>query len=458
MSDQRLHLELHIIQNFAPSNLNRDDVGSPKECTFGGVRRARISSQALKRAMRKHKSFQETVREAGGDLGVRTLQLKNELTKKLSAKGINDGEERNTLAKFFIEKALGLKFGQKNPDNTQYLLYIGKGDIDDIVAILYDSRETIIKENKAKAVFEELKKELEGLKKDIKELKNSTSKSIKRIRQVGDDMKKKIKDLKDGLSEQLLHKKISDKDKRDKLADFLVEEVIAQELKKKLKELVSSKHKTYAADIALFGRMVADDKAMNVDASCQVAHSISTHQVETEIDYFTAVDDLKAVDLEDDAGAGMIGQVELNGSCHYRYLNVDILSLRENLGFNDDLTAATVGGLIVAAARAIPTGKQNSTAAQNPPHYIKVILRKDGQLWSLAGAFSRPVRILNNQSRSYEEESVERLEDYFQKLVTAYGAPEGIFDQKIELGSKDRTTLEGLRKNIVNEINKRIAD
>ena len=448
MSDQRLHLELHIIQNFAPSNLNRDDVGSPKECTFGGVRRARISSQALKRAMRKHKSFQEAVKQAGGDIGVRTRQLKNELIRQLSVKGIAE-EEQKTLAEFFIEKALGLKFEEKNPDNTQYLLYIGKGDIDKIVAILYDSRETIIKENKAKAVLEELKK-------DIKELKKSTSKSIKSIRQVGDDMKKKIKDLKDKLSEQLLHKKISDKDKRDKLADFLVEEVIAQELKKKLKELVSSKNKAYAADIALFGRMVADDKAMNVDASCQVAHSISTHPVETEIDYFTAVDDLKAVDLEDDAGAGMIGQVELNASCHYRYLNVDIVSLHENLGFHHDLTAATVGGLIVAAARAIPTGKQNSTAAQNPPHYIKAILREDGQLWSLAGAFSKPVYVSRNSNHSYEEQSVERLEDYFQKLVTAYGAPEGIFDEKIELGSKDGTTLKELRKNIVNEINKRI--
>ena len=379
MDNKRLHLELHIIQNFAPSNLNRDDVGSPKECTFGGVRRARISSQALKRAMRKHQSFQEAVREAGGDLGVRTLQLKNELTKKLSAKGINDGEERNTLADFFIKEALKLKFSKKNPDNTEYLLYIGQTDIENVAEMLYDNRETIAKASDTKTIV------------------------------------------------------------------------------KKLKGLVSSKHKVYAADIALFGRMVADDKAMNVDASCQVAHSISTHPVETEIDYFTAVDDLKAMDLEDDAGAGMIGQVELNGSCHYRYLNVDIVSLHENLGFHHDLTAATVGGLIVAAARAIPTGKQNSTAAQNPPHYIKAILREDGQLWSLAGAFSKPVRVLPNQDHSYEEKSVERLEDYLQKLTYAYGAPENAFDQKIELGSQDGTSLEKLRDAFVQEVTERIA-
>ena len=45
-------LELHIIQNFAPSNLNRDDTGAPKDALFGGVRRARVSSQCFKRSVR----------------------------------------------------------------------------------------------------------------------------------------------------------------------------------------------------------------------------------------------------------------------------------------------------------------------------------------------------------------------------------------------------------------------
>src|SRR5437764_14449747 len=46
-------VELHVIQSFAPSNLNRDDVGAPKSCVFGGVPRARISSQCLKRTARE---------------------------------------------------------------------------------------------------------------------------------------------------------------------------------------------------------------------------------------------------------------------------------------------------------------------------------------------------------------------------------------------------------------------
>ena len=47
-----LFVEFHLIQNFAPSNLNRDDTGAPKDAFFGGHRRARVSSQCFKRAIR----------------------------------------------------------------------------------------------------------------------------------------------------------------------------------------------------------------------------------------------------------------------------------------------------------------------------------------------------------------------------------------------------------------------
>ncbi len=48
-----MKLELHILQSFAPSNLNRDDTGAPKDCELGGYRRARIPSQCQKRAVRE---------------------------------------------------------------------------------------------------------------------------------------------------------------------------------------------------------------------------------------------------------------------------------------------------------------------------------------------------------------------------------------------------------------------
>ena len=68
-----------------------------------------------------------------------------------------------------------------------------------------------------------------------------------------------------------------------------------------------------------------------VDAACQVAHAISTSKVGVEFDFYTAMDDLKKP--EEETGAGMMGTVEYNSACFYRYANIDCAtSLQKNLG------------------------------------------------------------------------------------------------------------------------------
>jgi len=79
-----------------------------------------------------------------------------------------------------------------------------------------------------------------------------------------------------------------------------------------------------AADLALFGRMLADLPDRNIDAASQVAHAISTHQFSFDFDYYTAIDDLNP---ETVTGAGMIGTVEFNSACFYRYANIDLRQL-----------------------------------------------------------------------------------------------------------------------------------
>jgi len=69
-------VELHLIQNFAPSCLNRDDTNTPKDCEFGGHRRARISSQCLKRAIRWDGTFRE---QLGGYLANRSLRFPDQV-------------------------------------------------------------------------------------------------------------------------------------------------------------------------------------------------------------------------------------------------------------------------------------------------------------------------------------------------------------------------------------------
>ena len=65
MNNSGVKIEAHLIQNFAPSNLNRDDTGQPKSATFGGFRRARISSQCSKRNARERWRAEGTVLAIG---------------------------------------------------------------------------------------------------------------------------------------------------------------------------------------------------------------------------------------------------------------------------------------------------------------------------------------------------------------------------------------------------------
>ena len=68
-----MRIEIHVLQNFAPSNLNRDDTGSPKDAEFGGYRRARISSQCQKRAVRNYFKDHDLIPAA--NRAVRTKRL-----------------------------------------------------------------------------------------------------------------------------------------------------------------------------------------------------------------------------------------------------------------------------------------------------------------------------------------------------------------------------------------------
>jgi CRISPR system Cascade subunit CasC len=150
----------------------------------------------------------------------------------------------------------------------------------------------------------------------------------------------------------------------------------------------STKDRTSAPDIALFGRMLAETPELNIDAASQVAHAISTHRVNMEMDFFTAVDDLIS---GEETGAGMMGITGYNSACFYRYARIDWGQLVSNLDGDVPLARRAVEAFLRANVIAVPTGKQNSFAAQNPPDFTLVVVRQDGQSWSLANAFEKPV-------------------------------------------------------------------
>ena len=173
----------------------------------------------------------------------------------------------------------------------------------------------------------------------------------------------------------------------------------------------------HAVDIALFGRMVADDTDLNVDAACQVAHAISTHAAENEYDFFTAVDDDKSRSEEEDAGAGMMGTVEFSSATMYRYATVNLDMLVENLG-DGDAALRALEVFIKGFCLSMPTGKQNTFANRTLPEAVVVSVRDD-QPVSLVGAFEKPIR--TNEADGYLTRSVEALAEHARAIEDNYG-------------------------------------
>ncbi len=341
-------LELHILQSFAPSNLNRDDTGAPKDAIFGGSRRARISSQCLKRAARTYMAQNELI--GLEHLAVRTKRVTQELAGRLAA-----NERDRDSAERIAEVALGGAGFTVEDGKTQYLFFLSRAELDAMARAIETHWD------------------------DLAALVGSEEESAK-------DARKRKKEAR---------------------------EKVPAEVRVALEQAFEQ---AKAVDLALFGRMLADRPERNQDAACQVAHAISTHKVELEFDYYTAVDDNKP---DDTAGADMIGTVEFNSATYYRYLAIDLAKLLENLRDDQELTLRGLEAFLRASILAEPTGKQNSFAAHNPPSYVAATVRRNASPRSLANAFERPVYPARNQGLL--QESVVALEGEWKKLEQVYG-------------------------------------
>ena len=144
-----------------------------------------------------------------------------------------------------------------------------------------------------------------------------------------------------------------------------------------------------AVDIAMFGRMLADTPAFNMEAAVQVAHAITVHKSAVEDDFFSAVDDLNK-GLED-KGAGHIGERGYGAGLFYLYVCINRELLQANLGGDAALTAQALGALLHAITQVSPTGMQNSFGSRA---YASYLLAEKGkqQPRSLVQAFLKPIK------------------------------------------------------------------
>lgn len=355
MEKRRLFLDVHAIQTLPPSNINRDDTGSPKTARYGGKTRARVSSQAWKRAMRQY--FSENSEE---ELGVRTKKIGEYVMNSIiRTSPSTSNEDAMQMAKDILKKA-GIKLASNN--ETKALFFLGKKQADALAKAAIDGEQD----------------------------------------------------------------------------------------KNKLKEIIKDNP---SIDIALFGRMVADDPELNEDASCQVAHAISTHEVHNEFDYYTALDDLKG---DDSSGAGMLGTVEYNSSTLYRYATVAVHELLHQLG-DKELVVQTLQLFIEAFSNSLPTGKINTFANQTLPQALVVSIRDDRPA-NLVTAFETPIRSDNGYvdksiKSLFEEE--EHIEKFLHKPVSfLYLTDRDVVDK--ERFGESKSNMDELLGDIANLVNENL--
>ncbi|WP_422134562.1 MULTISPECIES: type I-E CRISPR-associated protein Cas7/Cse4/CasC [unclassified Endozoicomonas] len=319
-------INFHILISHSPSCLNRDDMNMQKSAIFGGKRRVRVSSQSLKRTLRKSDYYREHL----GNPSQRTKQLG-----EYQDFVVEQLKER--FAPDLIKKALAWVSGKKDIETST------KGD----------------------AVAPWVVEEIAYVCEQIQSPEN------------------------EGLDEKKLQKLI-EKDSQG------FRQAVGQ-----------------AVDIALSGRMATSglmSAVGKVDGALAVAHSITTHAVDADIDWFTAVDDLQEM------GSGHLDTQEFSSGVFYRYASLNLQQLQKNLGDASREQALEIAAHVLhMLATEVPSAKQQSFAAHNLADLALVSF--SDQPLSLANAFESPVK---EKGDGFRRPSIKELHDYWKKLTVRF--------------------------------------
>lgn len=262
-----LYLDLNAIQTYGPNCMNRDDAGLPKTVVYGGVPRARISSQALKRA----------IREATDLAKPKTRSLRTIILPRLIADGLrrrDPGLDDETA----MDKALAA--------------------IDTLgLSVNTDDAEPTLKT----AVF------------------------------LGADTLERIIEQAAGPEPD---------------ADML-RETLEGDLN---------------PDVALYGRMSAENKRFTVDGAVQVAHAVGVAGMDMQFDYYTLKDDMR------DGGAPMMGAIAFDAATFHWYATVNLTQLEARLGHA--VMVDTVLAFTRAFALSAPSGRNHGFAHHTTPSLL----------------------------------------------------------------------------------------
>ena len=333
-------LDLHILHTFPFVNLNRGDDGSPKEMVFGGLTRARVSSQCWKRAIREEQKSRDV--DFGG---IRTKGIVKRLSDALQAQQVKPDLADN------LAKAIGGKLSSKSGElaedgvSTSTVFYFSNGEIQAIA------------------------EEIAGL--------------------------IKAKDLKKHFDE--------------KEGTFTA--------KSKLSSILNKHQIKDLKDIAMYGRMVANDPDMDYDGALASNHAFSIHEVHPTIDYFSAVDEDQL-----GKGSGHIDEALYNSATFYRHISINMDLLKRNLpDLSQDQIKICIEQTVRSVLRAVPDGKRNSTNGCTFPGRALAIVRKNATSLTLADAFENPIH-----KTPYIENGWDKLTNHWSNLKDRLGSELGV--------------------------------
>lgn len=399
-------INFHILISHSPSCLNRDDMNMQKSAIFGGKRRVRISSQSLKQTMRTSDYYKLNL----GETSIRTLHLN-----LLKDEFLKDEKIKSEFSDVIVQEAL------ERFVKTQVSIEASDDDQSD-----EDTENT---PEKKLAVAPWIKEEFKVLCRLVKEVQNA------------------------GLTpeEEEKAKKNCEKQKKPKKGEkkpikHFREQILANKIEAKLKENKAALHAAIgsATDVALSGRMATSGLMTTIDGALAVAHIITTHAVDADIDWFTAVDDLQKV------GSSHLGTQEFSSGVFYRYASLNLKQIQVNLGLIPDIKAAETNEsrkralkvathLLHMLTTEVPSAKQQSFAAHNLAD-LAMVSFSDIPV-SLANAFEEPVTAAF-PGGGFLKPSVSALHEYWEKIHAGYGLDERVAEFSIGHKSPNNMTVK----------------
>ena len=374
-------IEIHIIQSLQASNANRGEDGGVKDIVFGGVRRARLSSQSQKRATRHY--YHET--GANRDqMANRSKRHSNTLAECM--KGWDNADDRLLIARMALNlfNIKADKFLTALLEKDKNLLFLADHELNLLAKLIEQNKET----------FDDWLERAKEFIQLAEENSNDKGESVARVNYDRNITKNEIAAMKKAIAKQLTE--------------------------------------SIPGEVALFGRMMANLVETSVYGCVQVAHALGVMELPRPrgtgsegsyasgyVDFFSATDDIDPSE-DEESGAGMIGDIRFVAPTYYRYANVNVTEFCRLIGSDADTVATEmVGKFIEGFVKTLPTGYCRSFAHQTMPEFV-LLQVKGTSPYQYCNAFEEPLESPDAYGTGISRQAAARLMDYRKSILDLY--------------------------------------